>query len=168
MSENDPKMRPRRAFLAAAGAGVAGLGFTVIAPGLHLMAVATDSAAAGASDPAAGAHKAASSAVRWGLLIDAGKCLPGCSKCIAPVEEMRRNHMDMLKHQRDRTMRSGIRGEPASLNACIECHASKQTGSVLGSNDSFCQGCHSYAAVKLDCFECHQPRAGLKGAELKR
>ena len=45
-------------------------------------------------------------------------------KCIAPVEEMRRNHMDMLKHQRDRTMRQGIRGEPASLNACIECHAS--------------------------------------------
>ena len=46
MSDQDTKsrteMRPRRAFLAAAGAGVAGLGFTVIAPGLHLMAVATD------------------------------------------------------------------------------------------------------------------------------
>ena len=85
-------------------------------------------------------------------------------KCIAPVEEMRRKHMDMLKHQRDRTMRQGIRGEPASLNACIECHASKRTGSVLGSNDNFCQGCHSYAAVKLDCFECHQPKAGFKAA----
>ena len=82
-------------------------------------------------------------------------------KCIAPVGEMRRNHMDMLKHQRDRTMRQGIRGEPASLNACIECHASKKTGSVLGSNDNFCQGCHSYAAVKLDCFECHTGKAGV-------
>ena len=88
-------------------------------------------------------------------------------KCIAPEEEMRRNHMEMLKHQRDRTLRSGIRGEAASLNACIECHASKKTGSVLGSNDNFCQGCHSYVAVKLDCFECHQPKAGFKAAGVK-
>ena len=88
-------------------------------------------------------------------------------KCVAPAEEMRRNHMEMLKHQRDRTMRSGIRGEPASLNACIECHASKKTGSVLGSNENFCQSCHSYVAVKLDCFECHQPKAGFKAAGVR-
>jgi len=88
-------------------------------------------------------------------------------KCVAPAEEMRRNHMEMLKHQRDRTLRQGVRGEAASLNACIECHASKQTGSVLGSNDNFCQGCHAYAAVKLDCFECHQPKAGFKAAGVK-
>ena len=88
-------------------------------------------------------------------------------KCIAPVEEMRRNHMEMLKHQRDRTLRQGIRGEPASLNACIECHASKKTGSVLGGNENFCQGCHTYAAVKLDCFECHQPKAGFKAAGVR-
>ena len=93
-------------------------------------------------------------------------------KCIAPVEEMRRNHMDMLTHQRDRTMRQGIRGEPASLNACIECHAGKKSGSVLGASDSgkgtnFCESCHSYVAVKLDCFECHQPKAGFKAAGVK-
>ena len=87
-------------------------------------------------------------------------------KCIAPPEEMRRNHMEMLKHQRDRTMRQGIRGEPASLNACIECHASKKTGSVLGKGD-FCESCHAYAAVKLDCFECHQPKARFKASVMK-
>ncbi|MCX7149631.1 MAG: hypothetical protein NTY05_09535 [Rhodocyclales bacterium] len=87
-------------------------------------------------------------------------------KCVAPVEEMRRNHMEMLKHQRDRSLRQGIRGEPASLNACIECHASKKTGSVLGKGD-FCESCHAYAAVKLDCFECHQPRAGFKATGVK-
>ena len=85
-------------------------------------------------------------------------------KCVAPTEEMRRNHMEMLKHQRDRTLRQGIRGEPASLNACIECHSSKTNGSVLGSNENFCQACHSYVAVKLDCWDCHQPRAGFKAA----
>ena len=89
-------------------------------------------------------------------------------KCIAPAEEMRRNHMEMLKHQRDRTMRAGIRGEPASLNACINCHASKKTGTVLGDGTGFCQSCHEYAAVKLDCFECHQPKAGFKAAGVKQ
>lgn len=87
-------------------------------------------------------------------------------KCIAPAEEMRRNHMEMLKHQRDRSLRQGIRGEPASLNACIECHASKKTGSVLGKGD-FCESCHSYAAVKLDCWDCHQPKAGFKATGVK-
>lgn len=80
-------------------------------------------------------------------------------ECIAPAEEMRRNHMEMLKHQRDRTMRQGIRGEKAGLNECINCHASKTTGSVTG-KDGFCQSCHSYAAIKLDCWDCHQPKAG--------
>lgn len=84
-------------------------------------------------------------------------------QCIAPTEEMRRNHMEMLKHQRDRTLRQGIRGEKASLNGCIECHASKTTGSVLGPG-GFCQECHAYAAVKLDCWDCHQPKAGFKQA----
>lgn len=84
-------------------------------------------------------------------------------KCVAPPEEMRRNHMEMLKHQRDRTLRQGIRGEPVSLNGCIDCHASKKTGSVL-EEGNFCQSCHAYVAVKLDCFECHQPKAGYKAA----
>ena len=82
-------------------------------------------------------------------------------RCVAPNDVMRRTHMDMLKHQRDRTLRAGIRGEPASLNACIDCHASKKTGSVLGEG-GFCQSCHAYAAVTLDCFECHQPKAKFK------
>lgn len=82
-------------------------------------------------------------------------------QCVAPPAEMRRRHPEMLKHQRDRTLRQGVRGEPVSLNACIECHASRTTGSVIGSDQNFCQSCHSYVAVKLDCFECHQaaPRA---------
>ncbi len=81
-------------------------------------------------------------------------------KCIAPAEEMRRNHMEMLKHTRDRTLREGIRGEPASLNECVQCHASKKTGTVHGEGE-FCQSCHAYAAVKLDCFQCHQPKASV-------
>ena len=85
-------------------------------------------------------------------------------QCVAPVEEMRRSHMDMLKHQRDKTLRQGERGAKASLNACIDCHASRDNGSVLGGKDNFCESCHRYVAVKLDCFECHQPKAQAAGA----
>jgi hypothetical protein len=76
--------------------------------------------------------------------------------CVAPVAEMRRDHMKMLFHQRDRTMRQGIREARASLKGCVECHASQKTGSVLG-KEGFCSSCHEYAAVKIDCFECHTP-----------
>ena len=89
-------------------------------------------------------------------------------KCVAPTEEMRREHMNMLKHQRDRTVHEGIRTKQHSLKGCVDCHASSKNGSVVGSRDNFCQGCHDYAAVKLDCFECHstkpQPAAQARAA----
>jgi hypothetical protein len=87
-------------------------------------------------------------------------------KCVKDEAYMRRNHMDMLKHQRDETMRKGIRTTQYSLKNCIECHASKKNNSVIGSNENFCQSCHSYVAVKLDCFECHssKPKAAASDA----
>ena len=77
-------------------------------------------------------------------------------KCVAPVDEIRRNHMKMLAHQRDQTMHRGIRSTQHSLKGCIDCHASPKTNSVLG-KDGFCASCHAYAAVSMDCFECHSP-----------
>ncbi|MBI1942379.1 MAG: Hdr-like menaquinol oxidoreductase cytochrome c subunit [Betaproteobacteria bacterium] len=76
--------------------------------------------------------------------------------CVAPIEEMRRDHMTMLLHQRDRTVRQGLREPRNSLGNCIECHASRETGSVLG-KEGFCASCHAYASVSIDCFECHTP-----------
>lgn len=76
-------------------------------------------------------------------------------QCVEDTEFMRKNHMALLKHQRDETVHRGIRTKERSLNGCIECHASRKTGRVVGSDENFCQGCHSYAAVQLDCFECH-------------
>jgi len=75
--------------------------------------------------------------------------------CVADPAFMRKNHMDLLKHQRDDTMHRGIRTSKFSLNGCITCHASKKTNSVNASAGNFCQSCHAYAGVSLDCFECH-------------
>jgi hypothetical protein len=80
-------------------------------------------------------------------------------KCVEDTAFMRRNHMELLKHHRDQTVHEGIRTTQHSLANCIGCHASKETGRVTGSKDAFCEGCHTYAAVKLDCFECHTDRA---------
>lgn len=79
-------------------------------------------------------------------------------RCVDDPQVMRRNHMDMLKHDRDLTMRAGDRRVKASLKGCIDCHASAKTGTATGPGE-FCESCHAYAAVKLDCFECHSNRA---------
>ncbi|MGH8670889.1 MAG: hypothetical protein ACREUA_02475 [Burkholderiales bacterium] len=65
--------------------------------------------------------------------------------------------MTLLMHQRDETVHKGIRTRKHSLKNCIECHADPKTNSVLGEN-GFCQECHSYASVQLDCFECHSSK----------
>ena len=80
------------------------------------------------------------------------------AQCVAEPALMRRNHMDLLKHQRDDTVRGGVRGAKYSLKECIDCHASAATGSVAKAETNFCVSCHSYAAVKIDCFDCHTPK----------
>jgi hypothetical protein len=76
-------------------------------------------------------------------------------QCVESPDFMRRNHMLLLKHQRVDTLRGGVRTGKYSLQGCIECHASQTTNSVNASDTNFCQSCHNYAAVSLDCFGCH-------------
>ena len=79
-------------------------------------------------------------------------------QCVEDTDFMRRNHMKLLNHQRDKTVIEGVRTKKHSLKECIECHASEKTGSVAAAKDDFCVSCHSYAAVKIDCFECHSTK----------
>ena len=86
---------------------------------------------------------------------------PKGEACIAPVDEMRREHMNMLLHKRDQTMHEGIRTKKASLVECINCHVTPDTdGKVARIDDQqhFCASCHVAAAVSIDCFECHADR----------
>ena len=82
--------------------------------------------------------------------------------CVEDTETMRRQHMNMLKHQRDKTMRQGIRTSKHSLKGCIECHAGSQTGSVASVKEDFCMACHVYSGVKLDCWDCHATKPAEK------
>jgi len=85
------------------------------------------------------------------------KALPG-TKCDADPKWMRIWHMRKLVHKRDQTLREGIRTKKFSLKRCITCHAVKdESGKFLTVKDErhFCRSFHDYAAVRIDCFDCH-------------
>lgn len=82
-------------------------------------------------------------------------------KCVEPVEIMRRQHMDFLLHQRDRTVHEGIRTKKYRFVNCIGCHVLPDAkGSYARHTDAahFCTSCHRFSAVKIDCFQCHADR----------
>lgn len=79
--------------------------------------------------------------------------------CVEPTDVMRRQHGLLLKHYRSDTMRHGVRTLHYSLVACINCHVTAdETGNyptVHQNSEHFCRSCHTYAAVNIDCFQCH-------------
>jgi predicted CXXCH cytochrome family protein len=87
--------------------------------------------------------------------------------CVEPVAVMRRDHMKFLLHQRDETVLDGERSKKYSLVGCIDCHnPSDANEEIVRYEDPqhFCAGCHNYASVKIDCFECHADR-GLNSSQ---
>lgn len=99
--------------------------------------------------------------------VQAGVDLPQLEKgkgdrCVEDTQYMRRNHMELLKQHRDQTMHQGIRTTRHSLKGCVECHASAKSGSVAAGKEDFCAACHSYAGVKLDCWDCHANKPGKR------
>lgn len=81
--------------------------------------------------------------------------------CVADTAFMRRNHMNMLLRHRTEAVRLGVRTQQYDLNGCVNCHAVAGPDGKPVSFDSpkhFCRSCHSYAAVSIDCFECHASR----------
>jgi mono/diheme cytochrome c family protein len=82
-------------------------------------------------------------------------------QCVADTDLMRREHMNLLSHQRDETTHQGLRTKQFSLKECVACHAVAGPDAQPVSAKSprhFCRACHDYAAVKIDCFECHASR----------
>jgi len=80
------------------------------------------------------------------------------AQCVRPTAEIRRYHMDLLKHQRDVTVHEGVRKTPDALAGCIDCHVNKDLQGKpvpVDGEGQFCAACHSFAAVQLDCFQCH-------------
>jgi len=78
--------------------------------------------------------------------------------CIRETAFMRRNHFELIEHQRDITVHEGVRDTEDSLAKCINCHVNKDESGrhiPINSDHEFCAGCHKYTAVTIDCFSCH-------------
>ncbi len=87
--------------------------------------------------------------------------------CVEPTADMRKNHMEYILHQRDETVHEGIRDKQHSLNECINCHVSDAPDAPRYSSEKhFCNSCHSYASVSIDCFQCHADRPVKTGSRL--
>lgn len=79
----------------------------------------------------------------------------GEKKCVESVEYMRANHMQLLDDWRDNVLRDDnrtvvtVEGKDYRKGlqmACMQCHSNKE---------KFCDNCHTYAAVKPYCWDCH-------------
>ncbi len=82
-------------------------------------------------------------------------------RCVEPTEIMRRSHMEFLLHQRDETVHHGIRTEQHRFVNCIDCHVQARADGTYPRHvdaDHFCQGCHVFSSVSVDCFQCHADR----------
>jgi len=85
----------------------------------------------------------------------------GGESCVREPEFMRKNHISLLQHKRDLTVYDGDRTEDLSLKGCIACHAVSGTDGTpvtVADPNHFCRACHDYAAVSVDCFQCHASR----------
>jgi hypothetical protein len=76
-------------------------------------------------------------------------------QCVKPAAYMRSNHMTMLNDWRDTVVRGGDRNlgeidgviyEKSLQHTCLKCHSNPT---------EFCDKCHSYASVKVYCWDCH-------------
>jgi len=67
-------------------------------------------------------------------------------QCVESTEWMRHNHMKMLLHVREDSVREGVRLVNKSLHGCRNCHASRE---------DFCDQCHDYVGVEPECWGCH-------------
>jgi hypothetical protein len=95
-----------------------------------------------------------------------GSRAAGLSDCVEPAAYMRRHHMDLIQHQRDATVHGGIRGTRHSLAGCIDCHVSTGPDGravAVNAEHQFCNACHQFAAVRVNCFDCHAgvPKGGV-------
>jgi len=80
--------------------------------------------------------------------------------CVAPLDEMRSAHMDLLNAWRDSVVRDGERMykapdgteyEMSLSQTCLDCHSNKE---------NFCDRCHDYMGVHPYCWDCHNVPGG--------
>lgn len=94
------------------------------------------------------------------------KARAGVEHCVEDTKVMRKKHYSFILHQRDDTMYGGIRTSKHAFKECIACHIQPRADGSFPTHedpDHFCSACHNYAAVNVDCFDCHADK-DIEGA----
>jgi tetrathionate reductase subunit B len=136
----------RRSFLKSA----AGVGVTMLAPGVVLYAAVPPAVAQQANRPA-------SSKVRWGLLVDLNKCPPGCDACVAACADENGLHRSNAKESQWirkvslRDPKTDVRSEvpvmcqhcakPACVDVCPTGASFKRADGIVLVDRHICIGC---------------------------
>jgi len=94
--------------------------------------------------------------------IDKQLVLPEGTKCsnTYDADYMVANHPNILKEEREKAVREGIRDKTNSLKHCFDCHTDKA---------KFCDTCHTSMGVKPGCFAeaggCHFAPTSKKSSD---
>ncbi|MGM0554010.1 MAG: hypothetical protein ACQETK_09490 [Pseudomonadota bacterium] len=78
-------------------------------------------------------------------------------QCVEPVDVIRKDHGTLLMHERDDAVTRGARDPDHSLVGCIDCHVATEARHTEPETH-FCASCHTFNAVRVDCFQCHRDR----------
>ena len=136
----------RRSFLKSA----AGVGVTMLAPGVVLYAAAPQAVAQQAGQPA-------DSKVRWGLLVDLAKCPPGCDACVSAcagengLKRSDAHESQWIRKVSVRDPKTGVRHEvpvmcqhcakPACVDVCPTGASFKRADGIVLVDRHTCIGC---------------------------
>ncbi len=86
--------------------------------------------------------------------------------CVEPTEVMRRLHGEIVRPP-DGTPSS--RGLPHhDLAGCVACHAQRDKNGAyipVNAKGQFCESCHRFSAVSINCFSCHASTPEESAAE---
>jgi hypothetical protein len=87
------------------------------------------------------------------------------AQCVEPTEYMKASHMQLLQEWRDAVVRDGaseyvngfgVLTEMSLDNTCLSCHSD---------HSKFCDSCHNYTGVTMDCWNCHGASDARSGNE---
>ena len=149
-NNSDDSSASRRGFLGVAAVGLAG---ALIAPGIHLIEVAQ-----AASPAVVPTSPGANSKVRWGMLIDSGKCATGCTDCVtacntenglsgghAPTDSQWIRKIDLKELRSGETQSLPMMcqhcAEPPCVDVCPTGASFKRADGIVLVDKHICIGC---------------------------
>ncbi len=83
-------------------------------------------------------------------------------QCVASLEYMRRDHMELLNEWRTEVVRDGGMYYTSSTGRVFEMRFTKTCLGCHPNTSQFCDQCHNYVSVNPYCWDCHNKSPNVK------